>query len=128
GDAQKRIHCYTIPMHRWKNFTVLAAVTFFLFGPAMGDFFVSDDFDWLHIASQGEPLWKAFVGNYYGQHGVGGTFRPLVNVFFEVMTRVAGLSSLPYHAVQLAVHALNAFLVYCLARLVWPRETSAALA
>ncbi len=112
-------HWYTRGMFGWKLPATIAALLMLVAGPSLGMFFVSDDFDWLSIALQGEPLWKAFVGNYYGQHGVGGTFRPMVNVFFELMTRVGGLQPALYHAVQLAVHGLNAWLVAQLATRLW---------
>ncbi len=94
---------------------VAMCVVFVFFGGNINDPFVSDDYDWLAIAQQGAPLIESFVGNYYGEHGVGGTFRPMVNVFFEITTRVFGMNPVPYHVVLLVVHALNALLVGILA-------------
>ncbi|MCC6639215.1 hypothetical protein IT409_01505, partial [Candidatus Falkowbacteria bacterium] len=79
------------------------------------DFFVSDDFDWLHLTKFGDPLWQAFVGNYYGHHGVGGAFRPLVNVFFE-LGHLLGSSPLLFHGMQFALHTLVVVMVGLLAR------------
>lgn len=94
---------------------VAMCVVFVFFGGNINDSFVSDDYDWLFIAQQGAPLIESFVGNYYGEHGVGGTFRPMVNVFFEITTRLFGMNPVPYHVVLLVVHALNALLVGILA-------------
>jgi hypothetical protein len=42
-------------------------------------------------------------------------FTPIGNVLFFVLYKLFGLESLWYHVCMLAIHALNAFLVYCLA-------------
>ncbi|OGY42069.1 MAG: hypothetical protein A2Y82_02270 [Candidatus Buchananbacteria bacterium RBG_13_36_9] len=86
-----------------------------LFFINLNDFFVSDDFDWLyHAKTSQHNLGDYFTANYYGEQGVGGSYRPMVNVAFWVNYHVWGLNPLPYHLTNLIFHIGVCFLVYLL--------------
>ena len=76
----------------------------------LDNFFVSDDFDWILIGRDGS-WWRPFIGNYFGQHGLGGSFRPLVAVLFK---SIYAISSAPiaFHLVQVFFYALSAWLIW----------------
>lgn len=98
-----------------KNIVVflgLLILNFLIYSKVLGSFFISDDFDWLNIVSSSKTVLLSFVGNYYGAHGVGGSFRPLVAVFFYLSRLVFGLNPFGYHFVQILFHAVSAFLIW----------------
>ncbi len=55
-------------------------------------------------------------------------YRPLTLLTFLIEERLHGLTPLPMHLVNLLLHAVNAFLVYRLTRLLTRRNDAAALA
>ncbi|MCX6740386.1 MAG: hypothetical protein NTZ49_04110, partial [Candidatus Parcubacteria bacterium] len=85
----------------------------------LNDFFVSDDFDWLYNAKTSEHrLTDYFSANYYGERGVGGSYRPMVNLVFLSAYKFFGLNPLPYHLLNLFFHIGTCFLVYLLTLLL----------
>lgn len=90
-------------------------------------FFVSDDFDWLHIASIDQPLSSYFTGNYYGEQGSGGSYRPMVALFFKFGYSLFGLESYGYHLLLIIAHGIAAYLVYLLTLLLFQRELQSKL-
>lgn len=94
-------------------FLMLAFLNLAIYWKILGMFFISDDFDWLNITQQIQNGWVGvFTGNYYGLQGVGGTFRPMVNVIFAIEHFIFGLNPIGYHLVQLLLHVGVAFVVY----------------
>jgi len=92
---------------------ILLNLAFFAFNTR--DFFVSDDFDWLNIAKNTQhSLTDYFSANYYGERGMGGSYRPLNNVVFWLNYKIGGLNPLPYHLTNLIFQIGVAFLVYLL--------------
>lgn len=86
-----------------------------LFFVNINDFFVSDDFDWIYNTKNSQhSIGDYFTANYYGEQGVGGSYRPMVNVAFWVNYQVWGLNPLPYHLTNLIFHIGVCFLVYLL--------------
>ena len=92
---------------------ILLNLAFFAFNAR--DFFLSDDFDWLHLTKTADhsPL-DYFSANYYGERGVGGSYRPMVNLIFWLNYHIGGLNPLPYHLTNLIFQIGVAFLVYLL--------------
>jgi hypothetical protein len=54
-------------------------------------------------------------------------FRPLFALVFFVLTRLGGLSSVPFHVVSLLLHAASSWFVYVLARRLLMRSDAAVL-
>jgi len=82
----------------------------------LNDFFVSDDFDWLYLTKTSEqPLWQYFATNYYGEQGMGGSYRPMFNLIFSLNYNLFGLNPFGYHLFGLIFHIGVCFLVYLLA-------------
>jgi len=100
----------------WKKIGILAillALSLTLYLRNVNDFFVSDDFDWLELTKNSQTTWaEKFTGNYYGIHGQGGTFRPMVNVVFAIESAVFGLNPIGYHVTSIVLNALVAFLIF----------------
>jgi hypothetical protein len=78
--------------------------------PALGGFFVSDDFDFLRIAKSAtsplvcfEPIYGRFI-------------RPSVLFMYYASYHTFGLMSWPYHLAVLIPHLLSAWLVFLVAR------------
>ncbi|MFC1598834.1 hypothetical protein ACFL2U_02395, partial [Patescibacteria group bacterium] len=93
----------------------LIIVNFAVFAINLNDFFVSDDFDWLSLTQNSDqPIWQYFTSNYYGEQGVGGSYRPMFNLVFSLNNGLFGLNPLPYHLTNLIFHIGVCFLVYLL--------------
>ncbi len=89
----------------------------------LNDFFVSDDFDWLYNTQTSQhSLGDYFTANYYGEQGVGGSYRPMVNVVFWLNYQIGGLNPLPYHLTNLIFHIGVCFLVYLLVLLLFEQS------
>ena len=74
-------------------------------------YFRYDTFTWLDKTLFDPIDWHYFLD----ANKASPYFTPVGNVLFFVLYRLFGLQSLWYHVCMLAIHALNAFLVYCLA-------------
>lgn len=74
-------------------------------------YFRYDTFTWLDKTMFDPIDWHYFLD----VNKASPYFTPMGNVLFYAMHKVFGLEPLWYHACILALHALNAFLVYCLA-------------
>ncbi|MDD5341238.1 MAG: hypothetical protein PHC97_02240 [Patescibacteria group bacterium] len=86
-----------------------------LFSFNLNNFFLSDDFDWLSLTkNSAHNLGDYFSANYYGERGVGGSYRPLVNLMFWLNYQIGGLNPLPYHLTSLFFHIGVCFLIYLL--------------
>jgi len=97
---------------------ILLNLAFFAFN--LNDFFLSDDFDWLNIGKNTQhSLVDYFGANYYGERGVGGSYRPMVNLIFWLNYQIGGLNPLPYHLTNLIFHIGVCFLIYLLVLLLF---------
>jgi hypothetical protein len=74
-------------------------------------YFRYDTFTWLDKTLFDPIDWHYFLD----ANKASPYFTPIGNVLFFVLYKLFGLESLWYHVCMLAIHALNAFLVYCLA-------------
>jgi protein O-mannosyl-transferase len=97
----------------WLLALVLAVVTFVAYQPVWHAGFIWDDDDHLTAnpavaASNGlQMIWSSLaVSRYY----------PLTLTSFWVEHRLWGLNPLPYHLVNVALHAANAFLIFLVLR------------
>jgi hypothetical protein len=81
-------------------------VAFGVYSVAFNNFFAYDDFIWLYRAKTLPHNWSQIlsVDVIY--------FDPLVYLMFLADSVIAGLNPWWYHAVDLTIHAFNAYLVY----------------
>ncbi|MBU2542746.1 hypothetical protein KJ785_04260 [Patescibacteria group bacterium] len=76
--------------------------------------FVSDDWNFLDLVAMSDrPLLDNFSLNTYGEQA-GGTYRPIVNIFWVLNYRIWGLNSFGFHITNLFFHGLNAILIFLL--------------
>jgi hypothetical protein len=97
----------------------LVAATFY---PALGFFFAQDDFGWLRLARYQWTSARSVFTTYHG------SFTPVANLVIAAGYRLFGLASAPFHAVNLALHLANSFLVAALALRVTGRRDAALAA
>ncbi len=90
-------------------------VAWLLYFRVLSNFFVSDDFHWLSLAKSRPWDWSIFITNYEGLK-LGGSYNPLLFVFWKVAFGLFGLHYQWYHAISILLHATNAWLVYILAK------------
>jgi hypothetical protein len=86
--------------------------------------FVSDDWHFLSItANSSEPLYSYFTSNYKGG-SQGGSYRPMVNVFWFSAYSLFGLNPEGYHILNIIFHTLNIFLIFLIIKnLPWFSST-----
>ena len=117
-------------MQRKKLFWILIlilAMNIGLYSLNLNDFFVSDDFDWVHITHTSEkPLYLYFASNYSGLHE-GGSYRPFINTLFKIDHSIWGLNPVGYHITNLLFHALTAFVIYLLVLKLFAKNKLAVL-
>ncbi|MFA5211278.1 MAG: hypothetical protein WC414_02105 [Patescibacteria group bacterium] len=96
------------------TFACLFFIAFVFFGLNLKNDFLSDDWDFLYWAKNNQKNILTYFGtNYLGSHD-GGSFRPLLNVFWLSFYNFFGLNSLFYHLASLFLHIVNAGLLYFL--------------
>jgi hypothetical protein len=83
-----------------------------VFSCGINNFFVYDDFIWLYRAKTLGQNWKQM---FYPDVMY---FDPLIYLGFLVNYSIAGFDPRWYHAIDLALHAINAFLLYRFAELL----------
>lgn len=89
----------------------------------LNDFFLSDDFDWLHLTQfSDQKISDYFTANYYGERAAGGSYRPMVNFIFWFNQQIGGLNPLPYHLTNLLFHIGVSFLVYLLVLVLFAKD------
>src|SRR6476646_5636549 len=84
----------------------IAALAFLLYRRAIGAYFFEDDFQWLVTRFGFHPSDLLHVGDY--NH----FYRPAVELFFYGGVAAFGHSAFAFHLFSVAVHAVNALLVY----------------
>ena len=107
--------------YNWRFFLVFFIFLFCLnlvfYAINLNDFFLSDDFDWLYLTkTQSYPLSHYFSSNYFGEQGLGGAYRPMVNVLFFLNYKIGGLNPLPYHLTSILFHTGVCFLIFFIAK------------
>jgi hypothetical protein len=90
----------------WAPLALLLLVVVAAYGPAVPNFFVSDDLDML--SGDAADLFSPASGF--------GRFMPLAAAVHRATAALSGLDPVPPHLVQLALHATAALLVYALGR------------
>jgi hypothetical protein len=94
------------------------------FARNLTDPFLSDDY----IILSGPAFnWNAFLAALH-RPGGDGSFRPLGTIYYQFVKTFAGTSPLIWHSVGLALHLLNAALVFLLAWKLWRDRTAAIVA
>jgi hypothetical protein len=90
----------------------LLLLTLCIFGPSIGNFFVGDDFTWLHWAATATPsdIVKYFINSQ------GFFYRPLDKVVVYLLYMIFSFQPQGYHLFILFVHFLTATGIYLLAR------------
>ncbi len=103
--------------HKWWLGVALLGILPGLLG--LTDFLLSDDWHHMWIAThRTQPLWAYFFSNYEGTH-VGGSYRPLVSIFWAVVARVGGMNvagRVMAHTIPLLAHVA---VVLFVGRLAW---------
>jgi len=94
------------------------------FARNLTDPFLSDDYILLNVPSFN---WNVFLASLHAPGG-DGSFRPLGTLYYQFVKSFAGASPLIWHAVGLALHLLNAALVFLLAWKLWRNRTAAIVA
>lgn len=93
---------------------IILNLAFFSFN--LNDFFVSDDFDLIHVSNFEEySVLDFFTANDHGLQGEGGKYRPMYNLVFWLNYQFWQLNPLGYHIFNLIFHIGVCFLVYLLA-------------
>ncbi|MBT0664671.1 glycosyltransferase family 39 protein [Geobacter pelophilus] len=87
-------------------YIVPIVVAFGIYSVAFNNFFVFDDFIWIHRARTLTQNWSQM---FYSE---GIYFDPLVYLMFLADSLIAGPDSRWYHAMDLLIHAVNSLLVY----------------
>ncbi|MDD5749946.1 MAG: hypothetical protein PHO91_04215 [Patescibacteria group bacterium] len=111
-------------------YLLLLALAFWRYWPALGTWFVSDDFHWLYIARETPWSWQILASNYEGG-SYGGSYNPLLVIIFKIFYAVFGQTHQLYHLLSIILHASSAYVLYLLARRILPSSldsTAAALA
>jgi len=101
---------------------IAAALAFLLYRRAIGAYFFEDDFQWLVTRFGFHPSDLLQLGNY--NH----FYRPAVELFFYTGVAAFGHSAWAFHLVSVAVHAINALLVYAVALAVTRRPFPSTVA
>ncbi len=113
----------------WLILIAIVVIGGLLYAKNLNDFFVSDDFDWLYLtATRSQNLWQYLTTNYYGQQGLGGSYRPMFNWLFAFDYAVWGLNPVGYHLSNLIFHLANIFLLYFLIKKIFQSEKLAVAA
>lgn len=100
--------------HRFAPYIFLVCLAALPFLQNIHDTFLSDDWDFLRIVSTEEyPLSHYFLSNYTGTHE-GGSYRPMVNVFWTIGYNLFGFESEGFHILMIALHAANTILLFSL--------------
>jgi hypothetical protein len=99
---------------------LLLAVAF-IYHKAVTTYFYNDDFQWLQQARQFELANVLRLDRY--DH----FYRPVIEVYFHVGSRLFGCSALPFHLASIEVHLVNTLLLFLFARDLSGRLSFASL-
>ena len=112
-----------VPSHVWALLAsaALVAVVLTLHAPTLAAYFYEDDVQWL----LGDGTWPIGLFSLEGRDHF---FRPVVEVYFMAQSRLWGASPVAFHLANVLLHALNALLVFVLARRVLTQTAPACAA
>jgi len=82
---------------------------------ALHSYFLNDDVQWLHDARHFDA-WKMWHVDRYDHF-----YRPAIELYFYLGRRFYGCAAVPFHLTSIAVHLLNTWILYELARSVGGR-------
>ncbi|MBI2436829.1 MAG: glycosyltransferase family 39 protein [Candidatus Magasanikbacteria bacterium] len=92
-------------------FSILAGIAFFVFYKTLFFGFFSDDYHFLYITATQDSVWKYLFTNNVGE-AVGGSYGPMLNIFFTIQYKLFGSHAFWYHAVTLISYVVTAFVIY----------------
>lgn len=106
---------------------LLAALTFALYGPALGHYFIADDLTLLAFVRGYRGSWLAFLvpGHLYSDPVTRSRYLPLTLYYHAALDALLGGHALAYHLVSLSMHAAVGALV---GRLAWSLYRDRAVA
>ncbi len=102
------------------HLTIALSLIALAFARNLADPFLSDDYI---ILSGPAFTWHAFLTALHSPGG-DGAFRPLGTLYYQFVKTFAGTSPLIWHSSGLALHLLNAALVFLLAWKLWRDKNS----
>lgn len=86
----------------WWLWPAAVALAFLAYAPALDNFFIADDFNWIYEARRtwADPtnIFSLVIANF---------FRPVVHVWFALMRQVAGVDPLVHYAAAILWHGFN---------------------
>jgi hypothetical protein len=88
----------------------VAATTLLLYFPVLDAYLWADDFGWLTAGQTFDPV--STLSFLQRTH----FYRPLIDLYFDLATAVFGYAARPFHALNLALHIVNASLVFAIAK------------
>jgi len=104
-------------------FLLLITVNIGFYALNINDFFVSDDFDWVHLTRYSEKSLLSYFGaNYYGQINQGGSYRPIINLSFWLDNEIWGLNPIGYHLTNIIFYIATAWLIFLLVLLLFKNQ------
>ncbi|HSA84094.1 MAG TPA: hypothetical protein VLF20_04375 [Patescibacteria group bacterium] len=92
----------------------LVIITFFIYSPMLGNYFIGDDFTWFRWAAEGGNSLQTIFG--YFTQADGFFYRPGSKLYFLFMYSIFWLNPVAYHAVSLSIHMIVVILVFLLAQ------------
>jgi len=101
---------------------LIAAATFLLYFPFLNAYLWADDFGWLTAGQTFDPA--STLGFLQRTH----FYRPLVEFYFDLTTATFGYAPRAFHALNLALHIVNACLVFAIANRLLRGMAAACLA
>lgn len=101
---------------------VIVVAVLVIYRAAVGSYFFNDDFQWLqeHWAFDFRSLFD--LGHY--SH----FYRPVIQIYFYLSSTAFGCDATGFHLESVAVHLLNVWLLYAIARDLTRQSTFAAIA
>ena len=92
---------------------VLVAAVVIVYHNALSAYFFDDDFQWLVTS------WSFHPGQLAAFAAMSHFYRPVIDVYFAVLTPLLGGSPVLFHAASIALHAGVVLLVFALAKRLW---------
>lgn len=92
-------------------FILLSAIALLVFYKTLFFGFFSDDYHFLYITATQDSVWKYLFTNNIGET-FGGSYGPLLNIFFTIQYKLFGSHAFWYHVVTLISYIVTAFVIY----------------
>jgi hypothetical protein len=94
----------------WLSLVFILLSTTLIFPLLYNNFFITDDFTWVHFARQAKFI-NVLDINY------GHLYNPIINLYFYLTQKIFGLSPQLYYLANVLIHGFNSFLIYTLANI-----------